>query len=324
MKKYIVTIALALAGISVSASAFAQDMDIYVNDQHLVRDIVSVDGFDMLPILDIAGELGFNCYYDGTVIDLYNDNRSYTFTVGDASVYDESGNWYGLDVVPQVINDKIRIPAKFFQDAMGMSYVWDSVTNTIYMGSEDTYNWLINTYEYQHPQPATIEGIYYQYLRDAGSISVYSGETVGHRRHTYDVDELWYYVADINYDGTKDLIVSAEDYNGNGIIVYTYRNGQVVRVVDEGLPYSSGSVLFTLAQKDGIYGILVNHQNSTGSFTFSRIWGNWTPGTDTFGYHYDDDYTLNYGSVSGTVWQNAKQSIRPVAFYNIWTLQQMS
>lgn len=69
--------------------------------------------------------------------------------MGDASVYDQDGNWYGLDVVPQVINDQVRVPAKFFQDAMGMSYVWDSVTNTVFMGSENTYNWLVNTYEYQ-------------------------------------------------------------------------------------------------------------------------------------------------------------------------------
>ena len=324
MKKSIKAIILSCAAIMCSVPTFAQDMNMYVNDQPLVRDVVSVEGFDMLPILDIAGELGFYCYYDGSIIDLYNDYKSYTFTVGSASVYDESGNWYGLDVVPQEINGKVRIPAKFFQDTMGMSYTWDSVTNTIFMNSEDTYNWLINTYEYQNPQPDTMAGIYYQYLKNIGTISTRSGPTVGSTRRTYDVDELWYYVADVNYDGTDDLVVSAEDYNSNGIMIYTYQNGQVVRVVNEGFPYSSGSVLFTLAQKDGVYGVLVSHQNSTESFTFSRIWGNWTPGTDTSGWHYDDDYTLNDGGVSKATWQNAKQSIKPVAFYNIWTLQAIS
>lgn len=132
-----------------SATVNAQDMNMYVNDKYVVRDMQTVSGFDMLPILDIAGELGFQCYYDGKAINLYNDTKGYVFAVGSASVYDESGNWYGLDVIPQVINGKVRVPAKFFQDAMGMSYVWDAVTNTVFMGSENTYNWLIGTWEYQ-------------------------------------------------------------------------------------------------------------------------------------------------------------------------------
>lgn len=145
------TIAAVAATITIFSAlgASAQDMNMYVNDHYVVRDMQTVSGFDMLPVLDIAGELGFNCSFDGTTIKLYNDSKSYVFTVGSASVYDESGNWYGLDVVPQVMNGKVRVPAKFFQDAMGMSYVWDAVTNTIFLGSENTYNWLIGTGEYQ-------------------------------------------------------------------------------------------------------------------------------------------------------------------------------
>lgn len=146
----------------------AQDMNMYVKDTYVVRDMQTVNDFDMLPILDIAGELGFHCYYDGNIINLYNDTKGYVFTVGSASVYDESGNWYGLDVVPQVINGKVRVPAKFFQDAMGMSYVWDAVTNTIFMGSENTYNWLIGTWEYQEGKAVyntrnSIQGWWFHY-----------------------------------------------------------------------------------------------------------------------------------------------------------------
>lgn len=132
-----------------ATSASAQDINMYINNQFVVRDMQTVSDFDMLPVLDIAGELGFNCYFDGYTIELYNDHKSFTFTMGSASVYDESGRWYGLDIVPQIINGKVRVPAKFFQDALGMSYVWDEVTNTIFMGSESTYEWLVNTYEYQ-------------------------------------------------------------------------------------------------------------------------------------------------------------------------------
>lgn len=149
--KTIAAVAAAITAFS-ALGASAQDMNMYVNDHYVVRDMQTVSGFDMLPILDIAGELGFNCSFDGTTITLYNDSKSYVFTVGSASVYDESGNWYGLDVVPQVMNGKVRVPAKFFQDAMGMSYVWDAVTNTVFLSSENTYNWLIGTWEYQEAE----------------------------------------------------------------------------------------------------------------------------------------------------------------------------
>ena len=35
------------------------------------------------------------------------------FKLGNAAVYDEKGNWYGLDVTPRMINGKYMIPAKF-------------------------------------------------------------------------------------------------------------------------------------------------------------------------------------------------------------------
>ncbi len=322
MKKLLIPLVAVCIALVSSSGAYAQSMNMYVSNQPLVRDIVSVSGFDMLPILDIAGELGFQCYYDGNSVSIYNDSKTYVFTLGDASVYDESGNWYGLDVVPQALNGSVRVPAKFFQDVMGMSYVWDSVTNTIFMNSEDTYNWLINTEEYKNPPPSTMEGVYYQFLRSTGTIRVASGDTVGNQTRRYDVDELWYYVDDVNYDGVKDLVVSGEDYNSNGIVIFTYRNGQVVRALDEGMPFSSGITIFTLATKNGVYGVMVYRQNSAQDFAFSRMWGDWTAGTDTYGFHLGNEWMINGGNVGQYSWQRTFSSIKPVAFYNIWTLQQ--
>ena len=305
-----------------SMCANAQDMNMYVNDHFMVRDVQTVAGFDMLPILDIAGELGFNCSFDGTTITLYNDSKSYVFTVGSASVYDESGNWYGLDVVPHVINGKIRVPAKFFQDAMGMSYVWDAVTNTVFMGSEDTYNWLINTEEYKHANKKYMSRLYYQVLQNTGTLIAYSGDTVGNRRMAYNCNNLWYYVADVNTDGILDLIVSAENYLSNGIMIYTYSNGQIVQTFTSGFPYSSGVTILTLAEYNNKYGIFRHTQNSADDFSLSYIYSDWTVGTDTYGWHYDK-WIINGGNVGKSVWESKFDSIKPVWFYNIWGLKSM-
>lgn len=131
-------------GSAFSASAYSVNM--YVGNKHLVRDMQTRGRFDMLPIMDIAGELGYQVYYENGKFWLFNDKVSYEFTVGKASFYDQDGNWYGLDVVPQFINGKLRLPYSFFKQ-INVSYnnKWD----TVFIGSDYTYNWLINTDSYR-------------------------------------------------------------------------------------------------------------------------------------------------------------------------------
>ena len=167
MKKICLIPFIAAGAAAASAlCAQAHEMDMYVSNQYVVRDMQTVWGFDMLPVMDIAGELGFNCSFDGQNLVLYNDWRSFSFTLGSASVYDQNGAWYGLDVVPQVIEGRVRVPAKFFQDAMGMSYVWDDVTNAVFLNSEASYYSVINSYSRSayigdYPDPISAgEGVY--------------------------------------------------------------------------------------------------------------------------------------------------------------------
>lgn len=322
LKKTFVSIMTAGVTLLSSISVSAYDMNMYVNNQFVVRDIQNIGGFDMLPILDIAGELGFQCYYDGNTINLYNDQKGYTFNMGSASVCDESGNWYGLDVVPQIINGKVRIPAKFFQDVMGTSYVWDEQTNTIFFNSESTYNWLTNTEEYKLANKKYMSNLYYNSLINMGSIVTYGDSMVGNVRNRYECDELWYYVADVNYDGVLDLVVSAEDYISNGIMIYTYSNGKIIRSYTEGFPYSAGVSRLTLAEYKGRYGVFIHRYNSSDDFDFGYIYGNWTIGLDTYGWHLDE-WIINGSNVGKSSWENTFNSIKPVGFYNIWTLKSM-
>lgn len=149
MKKLITTFIIAVIAVLGAASASAKDMNMYINGMYSTQDVQSVGGFDMLPAEDIAGYLGFTSYFDGYTLTLYGTDRTYSFHVGDAVVTDNAGGWYGLDITPRVIDGKIRIPAKFFSDAFGMTYTWDWVTDTLFLNSDYTYNWLINTWEYQ-------------------------------------------------------------------------------------------------------------------------------------------------------------------------------
>ena len=128
---------------------YARDINMCVSGYNLKRTIASVNGFDMLPILDVAGELGFNVIFNDTDYTLTNEIVSYTFKNGEAAVTNTTGEWIGLDIVPQYIKGRFMIPAKFFSDIFGYSYVWDSVTDTIFLNSAEQYNYLINTDEYK-------------------------------------------------------------------------------------------------------------------------------------------------------------------------------
>lgn len=74
------------------ASAQARYMNMYVNEQLIYRDMQTVGKFDMVPIKDIAGELGFKVSSTDITCTLIGQQNTYKFTLGDASVYDKYNN----------------------------------------------------------------------------------------------------------------------------------------------------------------------------------------------------------------------------------------
>lgn len=142
-KKTILGSSLILILVISHFSATAREMDMYVSGHKLWREISSVQGFDMVPVLDIAAELGFSSSFDGTKASIWNDYACYTFEKENPTVHDDKGNLYGLDIVPQYIKGRFMIPAKFFKDVLKYSYVYDSVTDAVFLNSENEYNWTI-------------------------------------------------------------------------------------------------------------------------------------------------------------------------------------
>ena len=150
MKK-IITVFIVMATIMLcgALSASAKTMDMYINGMYSTQEVEQIGGFDMLPAEEVSGYFGFTSYFDGYTLTFYGTERTYYFHIGDAVVTDNAGGWYGLDITPRLINNTVYIPAKFFCDTFGMPYTWDWVTETIFINSDYTYNWLINTYEYR-------------------------------------------------------------------------------------------------------------------------------------------------------------------------------
>ena len=148
-KKLAAIIAAAGLGIFAASSVSAQNMEMYVSGHYTIRDIQNVGGIDMVPIEEIAPELGFTTWFDGNELTLYGTDRTYWFHINDANVWDNAGGWSGLDVTPRVIDGKVRIPVTWLVNTLGMNYTYDWVTNMLFINSDYTYNWLINTPEYK-------------------------------------------------------------------------------------------------------------------------------------------------------------------------------
>ena len=150
MKKKILIMAVISALLtSLVPVVSAEVTKMYVGNQYIDREFDCINGFDMLPVLDIAGELGGWAYFENDVITLSLGNNTFTLKMGDPSVYDQNGWWYGLDIVPQWINNHVMIPAKFLSDNAGVTISWDDQTKCLFVNSDYTYKWLINTAEYQ-------------------------------------------------------------------------------------------------------------------------------------------------------------------------------
>lgn len=142
MKRIKRTVAFMFAlmlGIISTATVSAQQMKMYIREHYVERDIVSYAGIDMLPIADIACELGYTYHIADYGFALSSSYNTYNFATGSASVYDVTNKWIGLDAVPMVLNGKMRIPSTFLTKTLGMSYGWDRESNTIFVSSPNAY-----------------------------------------------------------------------------------------------------------------------------------------------------------------------------------------
>ena len=227
MKKILFSVLILCIGLSAMIlPASAKNTRMCIRDcDYIQRELEVVAGFDMLPIMDIAGELGYNVYREKNRLWLYRGNHSFVFNIGNAAVYDENGKWYGLDVTPRIINGKYMIPAKFIYTVLGDTYTWDDVTKTLFIGSDRTYNWLITTDEYKGAQLWKKLPSSYVYASGAGGWSEFltlnsDGSFVGDfYDDCYFYDGL-FYEAVCEYNGKFTTPRKIDDYSYSTSVEY--------------------------------------------------------------------------------------------------------
>ncbi len=86
---------------------------------------------------------------DDKCITVSKDDIHRDFYNGSAVVYDWNGNSYNLVTAPKLVDGNTMVPAEFYRDQFGISVIWDDVTSSLFINSEDTYNWLVNTSDYK-------------------------------------------------------------------------------------------------------------------------------------------------------------------------------
>lgn len=141
-------IAAGFALIFAAIPAGATTYNMYVSDIRLCREIVNIAGFDMVPVMDIAGELGVYIEFDGTTLSISDEADTYYITDGSPEVTSNNGAYYGFDIVPQWINGKFMIQLDFLRDALRLSVFWDEVTRSMFIGSDNAYSTLVISPEY--------------------------------------------------------------------------------------------------------------------------------------------------------------------------------
>ena len=105
----------------------------------------------MFPVRYLGEKLGCDVYWnpDDKCITVSKDDIHRDFYNGSAAVYDWEGNSYNLVTAPKLVDGNTMVPAEFYRDQFGISVIWDDVTSSLFINSENTYNWLVDTAEYK-------------------------------------------------------------------------------------------------------------------------------------------------------------------------------
>ena len=141
MKKKIIGLALTMAVVSaLSTAAYAST---YVNNEDVTSRVFtsSSNGYTLFPVRYLGEKLGCDVYWnpDDKCITVSKDDIHRDFYNGSVAVYDWNGNSYNLVTAPKLVDGNTMVPAEFYRDQFGISVIWDDVTSSLFINSEDTY-----------------------------------------------------------------------------------------------------------------------------------------------------------------------------------------
>lgn len=135
--------------ISVFVALFMQSVEIYgdspvkvmINGAALVTDTPAVtkDNRTLVPFRAIFESLGAKVEWvepSGAVIGT-KEGINIMMAIGSKNIR-VNGVDYQMDVAPTVINNRTMVPVRFVSEHMGERVDWDSITNTVYIGANNS------------------------------------------------------------------------------------------------------------------------------------------------------------------------------------------
>lgn len=224
MKKKILSLIIAITALFViGTSAYAAT---YVNNEDVSNEVFTTisNNYTLFPVRYLGEKLGCEVYWnpDDKCITVSKGDIHRDFYNGSPVVYDWSGNSYSLVTVPMLVDGNTMVPVEFYGDHFGVSVLWDEVTSSLFVNSEDTYNWLINTEEYKNHTQINKS---YEALLNSGAISSDSYGT-----EINDIAILIHNPTDYqrNLINITDKVVREHyDLDGDIIIVPKYSNSNI-------------------------------------------------------------------------------------------------
>ena len=150
MKKVLAVAAIATTMLAVGTGAYAAT---YVNGEDVTNEVFTTisNDYTLFPVRYLGEKLGCDVSWNPNdkCISVSKGDIHRDFYNGSTAVYDWNGNSYNLVTAPKLVDGNTMVPAEFYRDNFGISVIWDDVTSSLFINSEDTYNWLVNTNEYQ-------------------------------------------------------------------------------------------------------------------------------------------------------------------------------
>lgn len=152
MKKKILGLIITIMALcAIGTSAYAAT---YVNNEDVSNEVFTTisNDYTLFPVRYLGEKLGCDVYWnpDDKCITVSKGDIHRDFYNGSPVVYDWNGNSYSLVTAPMLVDGNTMVPAEFYRDHFGISVLWDSVTSSLFINSEDTYNWLINSEDYKN------------------------------------------------------------------------------------------------------------------------------------------------------------------------------
>ena len=93
---------------------------------------VSIEGRTMLPMRQIAQELGCEVVWHEAAQQVYviNDDYTLVFTINDKIGY-QNGGEFKMDVPPMIVNDRTMLPVRALATALDLDITWDDPSRTV-------------------------------------------------------------------------------------------------------------------------------------------------------------------------------------------------